>query len=174
METRHLNRAVSRSIGLLSCCVLASWTPLAPHAAAADKFLANFAGTWIGQGAVRPSEDAAREAVYCRVTADLSPDGNRLQQRGRCAVGDQSRRVNGVLIYDEARRLVTGSWSGGREGPVEVVGQRRDDRLVMQLQYKRKDKDATSSMTLETISEGRYRMLVAGPDGHGEVEFRRQ
>lgn len=171
MEKRHLNRPLRITTGLLSFCMVAFSTP---DAVAADGFLAHFAGTWIGQGALRPSEDAAREAVYCRVTAELSPDGSRLQQSGRCAVGDQSRRVNGVLIYDEARRLVTGSWSGAREGPVEVVGQRRNDRLVMQLKYKRKDTDATSSMTLQTISDGRYRMVVAGPEGRGEIEFRRQ
>ena len=174
MEKRHLNRGLCCAV-FVSCCMIAlSAPPLAPRAAAADGFLARFAGTWIGQGAVRQTEDAAREAVYCRVTAELSPDGSKLQQSGRCAVGDQSRRVKGTLIYDEARRLVTGSWSGVREGPVQVSGQRRNDRLVMQLKYKLKGDDASSSMTLETISDGRYRMSVAGPEGRGEIEFLRQ
>jgi hypothetical protein len=146
---------------------------LAPRSAAADSYLAHFAGTWVGQGALRPSSGAAQETVYCRITAELSPDGTTLQQSGRCAVGEQSLPVAGVLVYDPPRGAVAGSWRG-REGPVNIAGHRRDNRLVMQLKYKVEGRDASTTMTLEPVSDSRYRMLLAGSDGKGEVEFRRQ
>lgn len=174
MEEGPVSQSPIRRIGLLAtCAALFVAAEISSRPAAADSYLAHFAGTWIGQGALRPSAEAAREAVYCRIAAELSPDGTKLQQNGRCAVGEQSRPIAGILVYDRVRNVVTGNWQG-REGPVDISGRRRDGRLVMQLKYKTKSGDASTTMTLEPISDGQYRMLLAGSEGSGEVEFRRQ
>ena len=140
--------------------------------AAADNYLAAFAGNWIGQGAVRPSPDAAPEAVYCRIAAELSADGNMLQQNGRCAGGNESGRISGLLQYDPARRTVTGQWQGGRRGAATLTGQRRGNRLVVELRFESGPEDRFT-MTLEPLTSGRYRMSLSG-GAQGEILFERQ
>jgi len=144
-----------------------------PHAAQAqpEPYLARFAGTWVGQGSLKLDRENAREAVYCRITSLLSPDGSTLQQTGRCAAGERSRTIAGVLVYDSARNAVSGSWSGGPER-AEVSGRRQGDRLVLQLRGSAGD--ARGAITLDPVSSGRYRMTISGGEGGGEIDFRRQ
>lgn len=165
METRPLS-------GVLLIALAAVFSGAAP---AQESYLARFAGTWIGQGSLRLDGDgqgkSAREAVYCRITSQLSPDGTTLQQRGRCAAGERSRSLVGTLVYDAARNTVSGSWSGGPER-AEVSGRRQGDRLVLQLRGSAGDARGNATITLDPASSGRYRMTVSGGDGAGEIDFR--
>lgn len=145
-----------------------------PHAAQAqpEPYLARFAGTWIGQGSLKLERENAREAVYCRITSQLSPDGSTLQQSGRCAAGERSRTMTGVLVYDSARNAVSGNWAGGATDRAEVSGRRQGDRLVLQLRAN--TGYARGAITLDPVSTGRYRMTISGEAGGGEIDFRRQ
>lgn len=148
----------------------------APHAAQAqpEPYLARFAGTWIGQGSLKLERENAREAVYCRITSQLSPDGTTLQQNGRCAAGERSRTIAGTLLYDAARNAVSGNWAGGATDRAEVSGRRQGDRLVLQLRGGAADARGNATVTLDPASSGRYRMTVSGGEGAGEIDFRRQ
>jgi hypothetical protein len=146
-----------------------------PQAAQAqpEPYLARFAGTWIGQGSLKLERENAREAVYCRITSQLSPDGTTLQQNGRCAAGERSRTIAGTLVYDSARNSVSGNWSGGPER-ADVSGRRQGDRLVLQLRGSASDARGNATVTLDPSANGRYRMTVSGGEGAGEIDFRRQ
>lgn len=165
MGTRPVTviRALTCTIVLLAPPVLAQPEP----------YLARFAGTWVGQGSLRLERENAREAVYCRITSQLSPDGTTLQQNGRCAAGERSRTIAGTLLYDSARNTVSGSWSGGPER-ADVSGRRHGDRLVLQLRGSAGDARGNATITLDPASSGRYRMTVSGGDGAGNIDFRRQ
>jgi hypothetical protein len=140
---------------------------------AQDHYLSRFAGTWIGQGSLKLERENAREAVYCRITSQLSPDGATLQQNGRCAAGERSRTIAGTLVYDSARNSVSGNWSGGPER-ADVSGRRQGDRLVLQLRGSAGDARGNATVTLDPSANGRYRMTVSGGEGAGEIDFRRQ
>jgi hypothetical protein len=146
---------------------------LATALVAQDSYLASFAGTWVGQGSLKLEGGQGREAVYCRITSQLSPDGSTLQQNGRCAAGERSRTLAGTLIYDSMRNIVSGSWRSGPER-AEVSGRRQGDRLVLQLRGRADDARGNATVTLDPASSGRYRMTVSGGDGAGEIDFRRQ
>ena len=79
-------------IRALACAVVLLASPVQ---AQPEPYLARFAGTWVGQGSLRLERENAREAVYCRITSQLSPDGTMLQQNGRCAAGERSRTLAG-------------------------------------------------------------------------------
>jgi hypothetical protein len=164
METRFLKLL---ALHVAAACLFAM------PANAQDHYLARFAGTWIGQGSLKLERENAREAVYCRITSQLSPDGSTLQQNGRCAAGERSRTIAGTLLYDSARNTVSGSWSGGPEH-ADVSGRRQGDRLVLQLRGSAGDARGNATVTLDPASAGRYRMTVSGGDGAGEIDFRRQ
>lgn len=166
MEKRSVSAL--RSLAL-ACTLLVSQSVGAQR----EPYLARFAGTWIGQGSLRLERENAREAVYCRITSQLSPDGSTLIQNGRCAAGERSRTIAGTLLYDSARNTVTGNWSGGPER-AEVFGRRQGDRLVLQLRGNAGDARDNATVTLDPASSGRYRMTVSGGDGAGEIDFRRQ
>lgn len=157
-------------IRALACAVVLLASPVQ---AQPEPYLARFAGTWVGQGSLRLERENAREAVYCRITSQLSPDGTMLQQNGRCAAGERSRTLAGTLLYDSARNTVSGSWSGGPER-ADVSGRRQGDRLVLQLRGSAGDARGNATITLDPASSGRYRMTVSGGDGAGEIDFRRQ
>ena len=163
-----------RSVSAVRLLALAGVLTVAqPVNAQPEPYLARFAGTWIGQGSLTLERENAREAVYCRITSQLSPDGTTLQQNGRCAAGERSRAIGGTLVYDAARNMVSGSWSGGPER-AEVSGRRQDDRLVLQLRGSAGDARGNAAITLDPVSSGRYRMTVSGGEGAGEIDFRRQ
>jgi hypothetical protein len=159
-------------------CTRAAFSTLllvaATGAHAADEYLARFAGDWVGQGTVRRA-DAAPEAVYCRLSAQLTGDGNTLLQSGRCAAGDEATPVSALLVYDPARRTVSGTFQGGRRGPAEISGERRDSRLLIRLRYTTAaDQGAEAQIAFEPLAANRYRMSVTGSDGRGEIDFRRR
>jgi hypothetical protein len=162
METRTVTVLI-----LLLAAVLAS-----PAQAQPEPYLARFAGTWIGQGSLKLERENAREAVYCRITSQLSPDSSTLQQNGRCAAGERSRTMTGVLVYDSARNTVSGDWAGGATERAEVWGRRQGDRLILQLRAN--TGDARGAITLDPVAAGRYRMTISGEAGGGEIDFRRQ
>lgn len=163
-------RPVSATRLLALACAL---TAAHPVHAQSEPYLARFAGIWVGQGSLRLERENAREAVYCRITSRLSPDGTTLQQNGRCAAGERSRTIAGTLLYDSAHNTVSGNWSGGPER-AEVSGRRQGDRLVFQLRGNAGDARGSAIVTLDPASSGRYRMTISGEAGGGEIDFRRQ
>ncbi len=162
-----------RPVSALRLVALAGVLTIAqPVIAQPEPYLARFAGTWIGQGSLTLERENAREAGYCRITSQLSPDGTTMQQNGRCPAGERSRTIAGTLVYDAARNRVTGNWSGGPER-AEVSGRRQGDRLLLQLRGNAGDARSNATITLDPASSGRYRMMVSGDEGSGEIDFRR-
>lgn len=161
--------AGARLIGA-AALLLALGATAAP--ASADPLLESLAGSWIGRGTYATSASAQPELVYCRITNTLVGGGDRLEQKGRCAVATNSSSVTGYLTTNGG-----GSYAGALDsissvGPAKVSGTGNSGRLDLTADYvdrgSRKPGRAVISLV---VSGGKYR-LVSNPIGpSGEKHY---
>ena len=66
-------------------------------AQAADAFLSQLVGNWIGRGAMKQGPDAEQERLYCKISNTMSADGLSLLQKGRCSLASNSGTIDGSI-----------------------------------------------------------------------------
>jgi hypothetical protein len=133
---------------------------LAP--AANDPLLARLAGDWIGRGLARQTPQAETERVYCKIANVLSADGAALKQTGRCALANQSGKIDGLITA-----LGDGKYGGlldtlATNGPATLTGTRSEDRLVLVAEFidAVSHQPTTSTTIIEVLPEGGYRLTA--------------
>jgi hypothetical protein len=78
-----------------------------------------YIGQWYGQGGVQEDQDAALEAIACRVIFD-SPEPGYIVTRGICATANETREVAGYLTCSDGRL----------SGPLLASDQDPEPRLI--------------------------------------------
>ena len=163
---------ISRSAPFLASIMLAAATPVS-----AEGVLAAFAGEWVGRGAITISKRASPEPVYCKIKSTLSADGMSLEQKGRCAAGNDTSKVRGTLS-DDGDGNITGEFAGNlRSGPATMTGTADETGITLSSNYEDKSsgEDQTSTIRWEKAGAG-YKLVIveASDSSSGEIDFTRK
>lgn len=143
------------SAGLLTLAVgVAMALDPAEAFSAADGFLDRLSGKWVGSGVVRRAPTMPREVVKCRLTGRAGSNTS-LVLDYVCLGVDVKFQTSGKLVYDDERKVYTGSWStGGKLKNARAEGRRKGNVLHMRV-------TGTDSETGKTV-HSRFTVTLAG------------
>ena len=142
-------------------------------ASAADAFLSQLVGDWIGRGAMKQSPDAEQERLYCKISNTLSADGMSLLQKGRCSLASNSGTIDGSItaLGDNAYRGSLASLASRAPAKlngalVEVkVDKAKEQRLVLNAEYVDKiTGNQVQSVNTIALVEGGYSLTATKVD----------
>lgn len=145
--------------------------------------LEKLAGEWIGKGTGIPRPGAPAERVYCRIENVSVGDGAVLEQSGRCAIGNDTGRLDGQI-----RSLGDGRYDGTLSSPamsgaaeIAGTGDRGGLDLVAVYQDKRTRRTTKSAISLRLVDGDRYAMISKARDAatgepvqSSDIVFQRQ
>ncbi len=162
---------------LAACLVAGSAATLAaPPAGAADALLQRFVGDWVGRGEVRLEPGGEPRRAFCRISSHLADDGRVLEQSGRCAAGEDTRRIS-ARVVSQGGTFYAGSWDAGM-GAAQVSGTADGNQLHLVLQSGGGiPEGASPTITLTFGQSGAYKMEMTGVDPNrgrfkvGEIVF---
>lgn len=135
---------------------------VAPALSADDPLLQRLEGQWIGKGTVRMSASSKPERIYCKIANKLVDGGQALEQKGRCAVADNSGRLKGKLASKGK-----GNYEGSLDtiqtkGPAVLDGHAEKDKIVLSAQFvDRFSRQAISSDISLIVGDGSAYRLVS-------------
>lgn len=154
------------SAALLGCCLIAMVSafyilPL-PASAATGPF-AEFAGSWSGTGALRPSNGAA-ERIRCN--ANYRPRGSsqhEIDLQLRCASDSYNFDLSGQFTADEQNQI-SGRWTETtRSIGGTAVGNARDDRLHLHIE------SSGFAADLVMVTRNRRQSVTINSQGGGQI-----
>jgi hypothetical protein len=133
-------------------------------AQAADAFLSQLVGNWIGRGAMKQSPDAEQERLYCKISNTLSPDGMSLLQKGRCSLASNSGTIDGSITALGDKAYSGSLASLASRAPAKLNGtlvettvdKKKREQLVLNAEYvdKMSGQPVKSVNTIELVGGG--------------------
>lgn len=131
-----------------------------PAPAADDLLLAKLAGDWVGRGVYIQKPGAEPERVYCKVTGKLTNGGGALVQKGRCAVADNTARME-LEIVAQGSGVYTGSGGGvgvasRGQATFTATGSADDMDIEAQLINTQSHETSEATITVEVSADGSY------------------
>jgi uncharacterized protein YnzC (UPF0291/DUF896 family) len=146
-------------VGALAIAIVAS-----TEVQAADAFLSQLVGDWIGRGAMKQSPDAEQERLYCKISNTMSPDGLSLLQKGRCSLASNSGTIDGSItaLGDNAYSGSLASLASRAPAVLNgalvetVVDKEKHEQLVLNAEYvdKVSGLPVKSVNTIELVDDG--------------------
>ena len=133
-------------------------------ALAADPFLSQLVGDWIGRGAMKQSPDAEQERLYCKISNTMSPDGMSLLQKGRCSLASNSGTIDGSITALGDKAYSGSLASLASRAPAKLKGalvettvdKKKRQQLVLNAEYldKMSGQPVKSVNTIELVDGG--------------------
>ena len=133
-------------------------------AQAADAFLSQLVGNWIGRGAMKQSPDAEQERLYCKISNTMSADGLSLLQKGRCSLASNSGTIDGSITALGDKAYSGSLASLASRAPAKLNGalvettvdKKKHEQLVLNAEYvdKMSGQPVKSVNTIELVDGG--------------------
>ena len=146
---------------------------LSNAALAADPFLSQLVGDWIGRGAMKQGPDSEQERLYCKISNTLSADGMSLVQKGRCSLASNSGTIDGTItaLGDKAYSGSLASLASRAPAALKgtlvetIVDKKKHEELVLNAEYidKVSGKPVKSVNTIQLV-EGGYSLTATRVD----------
>ena len=142
---------------------------VATPAFAADELLSSLAGKWVGRGLFCRNAEAKPEQVYCKIANALTPEGNALILKGRCALAGNSSAALEIKITALGAGSYAGSGGGlgvAARGQATLTGTGTDNQLdlVAQLVNTQTQKMATATAEVDVSPDGSFGMQAQVTD----------
>ncbi|MGC1571025.1 MAG: hypothetical protein WA750_02890 [Pseudolabrys sp.] len=146
--------------GILGCCLMVSAMYVSPPPAMAESGpFAEFAGSWSGNGTLRP-ENGASERIRCNAT--YRPGGRTqrdVELQLRCASDSYNFDLSGQFSADEQNQ-VSGRWTErSRSTGGTAVGMAQGDRLQLHIE--------SAGFAADVVMVTRNRRQSVDIDSHG-------
>jgi hypothetical protein len=153
----------------LSCGVLAPFCFVVGDAGAATAVLDRYAGSFAASGTVLVGPNANSHQVRCQFTASRQ-GATGLSLRGTCrAYLIISRSISVDLAWDPQSGRVTGTYTGSRVGPAQLIGRQVGADFDLTIEWpKPLYGDTTAQMRVASLDPDRFRIVVMdriGVDG---------
>lgn len=132
-----------------------------PVRAVEDLLLSRMQGDWVGHGIIRVNPTSSPERVFCKIANRLVDDGSVLQQKGRCAVANNSGAVKGEIAAIGDGRYEGSLNTPQSAGSAKLAGHADDDTIVMSAEFidRFSRKLTLSIISLIVGGEGSYRLV---------------
>ncbi|ESR22850.1 hypothetical protein [Lutibaculum baratangense] len=174
ISSSHLRRG---TLAAAAATLAVGATLAAP--AQADPLLQRFEGQWVGRGEVVMEPGGQPRSAFCRISAKLAQDGTVLEQSGRCAAGEDTRRISARVVA-QGGDFYAGSWDAGM-GSAQVSGTAQENLLNLVLESGGGiPEGASPTITLRFGQSGAYVMEMTGVDPNrgrfdvGRIVFERE
>jgi hypothetical protein len=155
-------------VGALAIAIVAS-----PAAQAADAFLSQLVGDWIGRGAMKQGPDAEQERLYCKISNTMSADGMSLLQKGRCSLASNSGTIDGSITALGGKAYSGSLASLASRAPAKLNGvlvettvdKKKHEQLVLNAEYIDKlSGDKVKSVNTIALVDGGYSLTATKVD----------
>lgn len=129
---------------------------------AADGLLQAFVGKWEGRGQIFMEPGADPRSAFCRVTGQVSQNGEVLEQQGRCAAGEDTRSIT-ARVEHQGGGFYVGDWDAGF-GTSRVSGTADGNRIELVVSSGGGIPQGASPTITLTVGRDAYIMEMTGVD----------
>jgi hypothetical protein len=155
-----------KSRTVLAFAFLFSATALPAAAVAPEEdFIGRFGGAWSGSGTVVRGDIPYQ--VNCRATGQ--PASNQVAIQGSCSVAIASMRIAADIAYDPATGSYSGTYTGAKVGPAQVMGKRAGNVVHLTVHWPAPvNGQMQAQLAIENAGSGQLRIRLnefVAPDG---------
>jgi hypothetical protein len=162
---RPLRNRISRTVlrfAVLACAVAAAFAAPPLQVSAADGPFAEFAGSWSGNGTLKPEKGAA-ERIRCNANYRQGSAPNEIHLQLRCASDSYNFDLSGEFAVD-GQNQVNGRWTERtRSVGGTAVGNTSGDRLQLHVE------SAGFAAELVMVTRNKRQSVTIDSHGAGQV-----
>lgn len=123
-----------------------------------NAFLSRFGGSWSGSATV--VKNALPLQISCRMSGQ--PSHHHITIQADCRASIIQRSYAADLVYDPETGLYTGTYTGARVGPAQLVGKRKGDMIDLTLTWPVPvDGDTVAKLSIQNTGSGIVRITLA-------------